>query len=671
MDFLTGLNPSVIEDFKGANYRGESSDVRPPWLLRAQDVEFEEGFVRTRRGFYESPLRTVDQIVSGFYWYMLGPESYLYTARQTAGAVNVGYGKYNQAPSTFTARGTDGLGAVFAGIGNRIYFAGFDPDYEEGTFGVHLNIDGSPTLPKVWMPPITTAHVAAWTNNITFPAGSATPGQHSIALMFTSKTGFVTQRSPIGNLLFGSHPNDTYVQTSIPSGSKLRIEITPDVAHPWPVDAASVTLLAATVSNRYRFFIVPNQTVAITGPTATIALELDIADSVLNLGTPFDGYEDVIYEGRFSAAAQPIKPYYVFNCGERLGYFFKDPSFGYAIAFSATNNYEHITMDRHVRYLPQRAKPIAAKWTQGSIYIFAENATYAFTDTGDDPVTWPQERTVDDKIGVNQPYALSLDTAGNGFVANRLGLYSFNGGVYSRIPLSYYVQEDMTGTFGSWSNINWNMSSGNMVSVADDAENRRVLICSPANFPAVHVFNYLDGLSAERVRYSNLTIGGSIPSWVGIVQNNGDSNSSTRRQQLWIAPGAGKWMLNCPPDEAGSNAVRFKDTIDGVDYPINSILWFPYLPERHQGISRQEHHYVQLRAKGSGTLALELYSLDEILSLTGLTQSLSATPGDDMYFGFTMISRAVTARISVVAIVGSWFSLSHYAQYWKPYANRR
>ena len=671
MDFLTGLNPSVIEDFKGANYRGESSDVRPPWLLRAQDVEFEEGFVRTRRGFYESPLRTVGQVVSGFYWYMLGPESYLYTARHSGGGVSVEFGKYNQAPSTFTARGADGLGAVFAGIGNRIYFAGFDPDYEEGTFGVHLDIDGSPTLPKVWMSPVTSGYVAAWTITPSTPAGVATVGTHNFALMFTSKTGFVTQRSPVSNLQAGAGLYDSILQMSLAAGTQAQIQITPTVGNPWPADAATVTLLATTVNNPFRYFIIPNQTFAITSPTATITFNLNISDAAMNLGTPFDSYENVIYEGRFSPGIQPIKPYYIFNCGERLGYFFRDPSFGYAIAFSAANNYEHVTMDRHIRYLPQRGKPIAAKWTQGSIYIFAENATYAFTDTGDDPVTWPQERTVDDKIGVNQPYALSLDTSGNGFVANRLGLYSFNGGVYSRTPLSYYVQEDMSGTFGSWSNINWNMASGNIVSVADDAENRRVLICSPANFPAVHVFNYLDGLSADRVRYSNLTIAGGIPNWVGIVQNNGDSHSSTRRQQLWMAPGAGKWLLNCPPDEAGGNAVRFKDTINGVDYPINSILWFPYLPERHQGISRQEHHYVQLRTKGSGTLTLELYGLDEILSLTGLTQSLSSSPGDDMYFGFTLISRAVTARISVVAIVGSWFSLSHFAHYWKPYANRR
>lgn len=671
MDFLAGLNPAVIAEFQGANYRGEASDVRPPWLLRAQDVEFEEGFVRTRRGFYGSPLRSVGQVVSGFYAYLLGPESWLYTARHSGGGVSIEYGKYNEAPSTFTARAADGLGAVFAGIGNRMYYTGFDPDFEEGTFGVHLDIDGSPTLPRVWMPPITSGYVAPWTITPTTPAGFATAGIHNIALMFTSKTGFVTQRSPVSSLLTGAGLYDSFLQANLTAGTQLQVQVTPTVGNPWPADAATVTLLATTASNRFRYFIVPEQTFAITSPTATITFNLNIADSALNLGTPFDAYENVLYEGRFVASTQPIKPYYIFNCGERLGYFFKDPSFGYAIAFSKANDYEHITLDRHVRFLPQRAKPIAAKWTQGTIYVFTENATFAFTDTGDDPITWPQERSVDDKIGVNQPYALSLDTSGNGFVANRLGLFAFNGGVYSKIPMSYYIQEDASGVQASWRNINWTMASGNIVSVADDAENYRVLVCSGSNMPVVHTFNYIGGVSAGKVKYSNLTIAGSIPNWVGIVQNNGDSHSSTRRQQLWMAPGAGNWLLNCPPDDAGGNAVKYKDVINSVDYPINSILWFPPLPERHQGAGEQEHHYVQMRIKGTGTVDLVVLSLDDLMTTPNLSQVLSSAPGKDLYFGFSLVSRAASARISILAVAGNWFSMSHFAQYWKPYATRR
>jgi len=396
-----------------------------------------------------------------------------------------------------------------------------------------------------------------------------------------------------------------------------------------------------------------------------------VEDAVLTgSATPFDEYENVIYEGFFSANAQPIKPYYVFGCGERMGYLFKDPSFGYGIAFSKPNHYEHITMDRHVRYLPERAKPIAAKYTQGSIYVFTENGTVAFVDTGDDPVTWPKERTISDKIGVSQPYALSLDKSGDGVVAHRLGLYSFIGGNYSTLPLSYYMQEDLENTQSSWSDINWAIASGNLISVVNDAENYRILICSPGS-TAVHVFNYLGGFTLNGVRYANLTLAGSIPSFLGTVQNNGDAHSSKRRQQLWMAPGAGKWLLNCPPDDAGGNAVKYKDTINGTDYPINVILWFPYLPERHQLAGEQEHHYTQLRAKGSGTLNLEVKSLDNLMTIGPLSQTLSLAPGKDLYFGYSLITRSASARIEITQVVGSWLTLSHFAHYWKPYATRR
>lgn len=674
MDLLHGLNPSVMEDFRGANFRGETSDVRPPWLLRAQDVEFEQGFVRTRRGFYESPLRTCQQPVSGFHAFLLGAESYLYTAYAPAGAVTINYSKYNTTPSSFVARASDGLGAVFANIGNRVYYAAFDPDYEEGTFGVHKDIDTSPSNPMVWVPPMLDSYMAAWAQSFT-PTASASPniataGFHRFALMFTSKTGFITQRSPRDTLIGYTGSSEDLVSGTLAANQKMVITLTPDAGHPWPTYYDTVTLLATTTRNTDRFLIVPGQTYSVSG-TGTITLELKIQDAALNLGTPFDVYETVLYEGIFTAATQPIKPYYTFVCGERMGYFFKDPSFGYGVAFSKVNEYEHITFDRHVRYLPHRAKAIAAKWTQGTIYVFVENATYAFTDTGDDPVTWPQERIVDDKVGVNQPYAFSLDKSGNGFVAHRLGLFAFNGGVYSRIPVSYFVQEDASGVQGSWSDINWTMASGNFIVVADDAENYRVLIVAPANFPTVFTFNYLEGMSADKVRYSNLTLGGSVPSWAGIVQNNGDSHSSTRRQQLWIAPGAGKWLLHCPPNDLGGNAVKYKDVINGVDFSINTILDFPFLPERHQALGEQEHHYTQLRVKGTGTLNLEVKSLDELMTTGNLSQTLSMNPGNDMYFGYSLVTKSASARISLLQIAGNWFSLSHFAHYWKPYASRR
>lgn len=679
MSLISGLTPSEISDFLGANYRGEASDVRPPWLLRAQDVEFEEGYIRSRRGFYEGviPL-TAGQPVSGFCHYMLGPASYIFTTRHNAGtgACTLEHSLYNAVPGgSSTLRAADGLGAVFAGIGNRMYYAAYDPDYEEGTFGVVLNFDGSPSFGYVWAPPLDLTYVAAWTRTPSLAATTtglaATPGQHNLAFGFITKTGALTRPNIYANLTVGTSFAPMSASPSV--GQKITVTLTPDAGHTWPNHYDKIFLLATTTRNLERYFIVPGteQTVP-NGTTTTITMDLDIQDAALNLATPFDDYMYTMYTGQFSASAQPIKPYYIFNCGERLGYFFKDASFGYAMAFSRPGEYEYLTFDRHVRFLPQRAKPIAAKWTQGAIYIFTENGTFALTDTGDDPVTWPPERSVSDKIGVSQPYALSLDRSGNGFVAHSLGLFPFNGGSYSAVPLSYLVNEDASNTFTGWNKTVWSMSSGAMVTVADDAVNHRVLVNVPATSGfELHSWNYLKGTGPTQVRYSNIRIGGSVPSFIAIAQNNGDAHSATRRQQLWMAPGIGNWILNCPSDELGGTSIKFRDTINATNYPINPFVWFPFLPERPHGASEHEHHFIQLRIKGVGSVYIEVKSVDEAMTTGALLQALSTGPARDLFFGFSMVSMSASARLSLSNVAGDWFELSHFAHYWAPYALKR
>lgn len=672
MSLLAGLKPSELSDFLGANYRGESTDVRPPWLLRADNLEYEEGYVRSRRGFYEISTRPVIGSITGFEHYMFGPHSYLFTSREVAGAVNIEWAKVGDAVNTFTGRGSDGMGSIFAGVGNRVYNTTYDPDYEEGTLQLLKDIDGSASLPTVWAPPVEYSYVATWTIAGTFPAagigGGATPGTRRLAIAFQTKSGFITRSSPVNPLTTPAYTVGI-IQGSAPAGTQFRLTITPDGAHPWPSYVDKVLLLATTPRNQERYYIVPGQEATVTSGTMTVVLDLDISDAALVLGTPFDEYNNSLYTGFYAANEQPIKPYYIFPCGNRLGYFFKDPDFGFGMAFSAINDYERLTPDRHFRYLPQRAKPIAAKWTQGAIYIFTENATFATVDTGDDPVTWAVEREVDGKIGAGQPHAITLDATGNGFVAHRTGLYSFRGGVYDRLPLSYYVQESKTEM--SWNKTNWDFGINSLVTVADDKENYRVVVT--ANTPGgrvCHTWSYVTGLTPDSIRYARLYhADGSVPRFCGVVQNNGDSHSSNRRQQLWTATDVGYWRAQAPADDVGGDAVIFRDTLNGVNVAVQPVIWLPFLPTREESkVMENQILAVIARLRGSGTVQVSVYTTDDLMNSGVLTRTLSSGPARDLDFRFSLISKSAQTRISLTNVVGSWLEFSHFYQYWTEYS---
>lgn len=673
MSLLAGLKPSELSDFLGANYRGEVTDVRPPWLLKADNVEYEEGYVRTRRGFYEFTNWAALGTPTGFYNYMLGPTSYLFTSREVgAGAVNIDWGVTGSPTNTFTGRASNGMGSIFAGIGNRVYNTTFNPAYDEGDLQVVKDIDGSPSLPMVWAPPLEISYIAAWTQSATYPAagagGGATVGTHKIAIAFVSKTGFVTRSGPVASSLNSIYPG-TLLSANAGSGNQLQIALTPDAGHPWPSYAEKVILLATTTRNYSRYYIVPGQEVTITSGTMTATMTLDIPDAALSLSTPFDEYDQGIYTGLYSVGAQPIKPYYIFPCGDRLGYFFKDAEFGYGMAFSAIGDYERLSPDRNFRYLPQRAKPIAAKWTQDAIYIFTENSTFAATDTGDDPVTWPRERVIDGKIGTSQPYAITLDASGNGFIGHRTGLYGFRGGVYDRVPLSYYIQESKSES--SWNKINWAFSLLSFVSIADDKENYRVMIA--ASTPAgqvCHTWSYVSGLTPDTVRYSKFYHNdNTVPLFCGVAQNNGDARSSNRRQQLWTRTNVGYWRGQVPADDvSGDDAVIFRDTLNGVATYIPGVLWLPYLPSRDETIAMENQiHFVILRARGAGILRVEVVSTDGVMTSGVLTRSLSSLPMRDIEFRFSLISKGASTRISMSPGAGSMFEISHFYQYWREY----
>lgn len=674
MSIIDSCTQFPIDDFGGGNQRGERSDVKPEWAIEATNCEFEPGFLKTRKGVYPHPSSVFTEAgpVSGVYNHLYANKSYVYRAIQTPGTnVQVARAQYDGtgatagAPTLNTA--TPGYG-TFAGFGKRVYCVLGNAAQDSGLLGA---IDTTTLLQQaVWIPPLEgTEYTMAFV--ITPAVGQVTAGTHAFFLLVRSKTGFVTRTSPITTLSSG---NPTpFATAGLSANDSITFTLTP--VSTWSPDIYSIQLVATPINLVDRYIVVGTENV-ITSPTMNVVLTFDINDvDLTQLTQTNDTYDQVIYTGLNQAVStdQPVKPYYCFQCGERLGIFYIDPFNGPTMGFSEPSNYEWFQFNRHMIQLPGAAKAIAGKWAQGTIYIYTENGTYAYVDTGGFPVTWPKPRVVDAKIGVSVPYAITLDSGGNGFVAHRTGLYAFEGGQYLQVPLSYWQPD-------SWDVIDWANPS---ISLTDDKEKYRAVFCYKDLSGTRHVltWNYTNGFGPNDVKFSEYFYQSTVINWVTDVMNYGDAQSSKYRQQLWLQSNTvGRWLLDRFPNDA----TPYRDTDQTGGGPVARAVYpqkyrLAYLPPRPKPNQMQVHHFGLMRIIGNGNYVYKAYSLDDAITVTvsdvnGSPQvlTLSNSPGKETLVGYSLVSESASPELSLNDTnLDSFFEISHWGHFYKPWSMRR
>ena len=681
---IEGYDKFPFEEFGGGNERGERSDVKPDWAIEASNVEFEPGFLRTRRGFYATTDADLNDslAVGGAYNHLYAGKSYfIRSVRSPGSAISASICQYDGTAGgvglASYSTSTPGYGS-YAGFGKRIYVAHGNAAQTTGKLGV-IDVTAPSTAFGVWMPPITLATIAAGLG--LSPSGAGTgkvnQGPHGYYLLFQSKTGFVTRLGPVSAVTEGI-PGAFAVYDAGVNNYALTITITAPGGG-WPTDLAAVYLVATTTTNLSKKYIVPNSKNTITSSGQTLSFVFDMADVTLATMPTTDQYESYVYTGLGIGAAstdQPIKPYYCFQAGERLGLFFED-DLGPAMAFSEPNAYEAFALDRNVIRLPGLKRPIAGKWTQHSIYIFAEDSTYSFTDTGGYPVTWPKPGTIDSKIGTLVPTGITLDTSGNGAVAHTTGLYMFSGGQYDQVPISFFQPT-------TWKKVNWGDPS---ISLCDDKENYR-LVMGFKDFNNVrHLvsWNYMRGTDAQAVKFSEYFFDGCpsgyFPVWATIVTNYGDANSSSYRKQLWLQQGTyGQWILN--RDSLDANPYQDSwyngSTVTTTGIAVQRYR-LAYLPPRPKDLQIYQHAFGVLRIVGSGSYRYKAYGLDDSQVVTVSDTSgnpinlvLSASPGKELVVAYQLISEMASVElINQSTSPGTYFALSYWCHYSKFYSARR
>lgn len=672
MSVLNSYQPFPLDDFGGSNQRGESSDVKPPWAISSFNCEFEPGLVKTRRGIYPHPSNTFLEAytIAGVYNHLYANTSYVFRGKQVpVTQINVRWNKYDGSGGADTGivlvTATPGY-ANFAGFGKRVYATVGNAAQDTGILGV---VDVSNvTTPQTWFPPYTVAALGAVTvTDHGTGSGSTTAGLHNVYMLIQSKSGFITRVGPVVTVQSGIPIG--FASFSATPNSKIDFSLAAPGGN-WSGEIYSITLVATTSTNQARKYIVPGQTFIITSTAAPVTFTLDIADVTLATQIPATQYENVIYTGfqQTDPTVQPIQPYYCFQCGERLGLFYNDPAIGPTMAFSAPSAYEQFAFDRNMITLPGVAKPFAAKWTQGTIYIYTETGTFAYTDTGDDPVTWPTARSIDSKIGTSQPYGATVDSTGFGFVAHRTGLYPFAGGQYNQQSLTYWQPD-------AWDQVDWNDPS---FSVCDDKEKYRCVVCCKDLSGVRHVYtwNYSAGYAPDQVKFSEYTYP-HVMNWAVVILNYGDAQSAKRRLQLWMqASVATRWVL----DRFPGSAVQYHDN-DGVGDSIIAFYYrTAYLPPRPKPAQMMEHHYGLLRCVGLGSYTYRVYGLDDIVSVvvsdtTGTQKPLviGAAPGKEYVVGYSMIAESASLELSVLPddTVDPYIEISHWCHYYKPWSVRR
>lgn len=653
MSVLDSYVPIEIEEFHGADSLRNPSDVEPPWALVSQNVEYVPGSVQSRRGFYGtnsgipsgSPKRVLTHAIGNksIHYYKDGTT---FTRAEDNGAA-VTYG---------LPTNTDGTndGNLMADFGNRVALAGKVLAYfQEDTL-----------TPALAMPP--PKYPAEITLGVVGSAGGlTTPGLHYFAIVLETAYGHRTLPSPWIPSVAGDRHAKTGFSFTVVAGSQT-MAITWTLASGAWAPFVKAHLLMTTVANPYRYHYT-GVAVALAGGAPAVFNGVSVADGILAQQTD-DSFEQslMVQDASLGAAAEekfPLDCSGVFATQQRMCYFA-----GGGVFISEEGLPESVSRDRHFRRLPKGETPLNGFLLQGTIYFSGPQFTYADTDTGGVPVTWPPTRIVDDSIGICHPNAVAVNESGFAFVGHYNGLYVFDGSAYSRRPLSWHQT-------GLWKKIQWPSTATPWptFSMVDLPGERMVIVVAVVDgAPTILTWDYTDGLDPERVKFSQWSLGAALsagtPLYAFRPVNFGDAHQTVVSPQLWLLTSGATKMWKRKPK---AHSASYLDEQAGATATPAAVYKTGYLGATAQG-GVNGFHGVRLRAEGVGNLIVTAYALDDLRARVMQAIPLSAAPGRfyDRLFSLRSEGCAIELAIST-AIPGNYLSISKLSLAAAEFATRR
>lgn len=642
-----------VADFRGPNLLVEPTDVLPPYSLEALNCEFEPGSFRTRIGFYEQVLGlTPGGDVCGAFNYIYGTKSKIIWAYPDT-FLKHKIANYDD-PSSNTVVPLAAIaapaGAVYAQFGRWIYIASYDSSFAPsiGLNIIDMEQAGYTYTPLGFRTPLLlTEFSTSYTDSAATAGLGVTPGEHRFAIIFEDRTGFQSRPSPVINA--AGLPLGYLSYNTALTDRKITITVTP--ATVWPSDITRAYLIATTATNLARFLYVPVEPATVASGAATpFTFDIETPDSILAEQSDIGDQQDLIV---YESGTAPFTPNYVFAAGARMGYLSAD-----GLLVSDPEMPQRLVPDLNIRTLPQQRQGVCAKYLQGTIYVFGPDWTYAITDSGDTPNLWAPWRVIDEKIGTSHPYGISVDDTGFGFVAHKSGLYAFSGGQYTRLPLSYFQSP-------LWDRIDWTKLNFNVV--IDPSKYQVQVFCELVGdgTPTVLMWDYTDGLTPSQIKFSRQSVAGKSVRWGLMVLNRGDSRWSGQQRQLWMAPviTSNAWLLRRHSTDANLY-------LDSTNLNIATDLSFAYLPKNRTGLVH-EHHGLQVRATGAGSLRTRAYKLDRVTYQDLLDTPLTAAPEKIFTRYLDLRNEAISYRFRNSTTAGDWIRVSYLKHFHTPYIMQR
>lgn len=636
----------VVTDFSGA-WLIEEGDVPSQGALFSQNVRFAPGQVMTRYGC-SSVFNPNNVITSMFNWIFadptLGPKNILAWYSSDYGGIRTAE---LQAPGTGTDLYTQtAYGATFATGGSRLYVSHFDSSLagkgHGRVYGYGVGVD------NLFARPMLTSEI---TMTATEPGtGSVTPGLRKFGFVMTTRNGYTGKFAPVnGALVFqaGSFTNA--------GGKNMNVQLAPTGT--WPSWAGSVQLIATTTANLSRFFFVPDTVLGVpAGGSLAVNALMDVSDDDLTtFGTEATDFNNLLTQD--ASNNPPFSPSVVFEYGNRLMYVVNSSAYGQCVFASQPNNYQALSADQNIRYLPGQKQINCGFALRGVAYYLGPFWTYADTDTDAIPVNWSAPVLVDGYHGTLSPRGVDVNVAsGFAWVASRDGLYRFMGGHYDDLPVSYYQQPD-------WDRINWG-TAGHTVVVRDNPATKVCTVFAPLDGASAPNFqmtwDYTNGSEPEQVKYS-------INPYSGLNAACGcmTMNQTTRKLEMWLGPGVAGPIVR---QNDGSETHPYRDVAAAIDC-VYETADFP--GEDVQRWQVMHHHGAEFRITGAGAAGVRMYTLDKADNDPMQDIPLSATPGIEYMNLGDIVAESIRYQITNKDTLDNAFQLSLIRHAYSSYTEQR
>lgn len=650
MSILLDCEYQDITEFTGPNLLLDEEDVTEPQGLSCRNVEYVEGQVRIpRRGFTQvwNPNKVLRVLYN---WVQQQSNRLIYLNSDN----NVISRDLSSGTETTLLSSITAAGMTFAQAGYRIYLAFFNSD---GTSSDYCKVwdgtapSGVPQVENAFQPTLTTADLSGGASWGTFSepgAGSVTVGEHQFAIVPTTYNGFQTSPGPT---LLGVFSPRAFTA----AGSKS-IELHVSPASTWPLWVNTLQVAMTTVENPNRWFLVPDAIWFVTrGGSGTALFEIDIDDVTLTGGGPTE-----ITDTLFNLYTTPTAVQCIIAYNNRNVYLTRTlgPDFSSlvgTILVSEPFQPQYVTGAEHLLNLPEFRDCLTGFALGSTLYICGPSWTYAFTDNLRVPVLWSPPRRVSGSVG--SPFIKGVsanDAKGYAWVADRTGLYFFDGSVFPIIPASYEQGPD-------WDRINFGAGQ-NILRVLDSPDDRLIMVRAPLDGATtsthILVWDYTDGVTARKIKYCGLW---NITAWGAIGDFEIVQAATSKVKQLWMSRGDAngdvKRLKSIKDGDATATnpTALYNDSAAGIDGAYRLLA----VARAADGVMQQVG--VGLRVRGAGQINVEAYSFDQVrhTSLSPITSGdNSLAPGKRHLRLLDEQSEAVSYELNNGAAAGcfAWWS---------------